>query len=225
MKFKRMMFFVIIVVLLAAIVLAGSLLLNRNNFQEEVATQVKSGKDISLINSKIYSMQKEDGLYLINRDFNDGAPLFGPAKEIYIEHQDTCARVKCQDGTWAIVDCYSGETLIQNCSKILELPLVTVTGAAVRDGNVVIFSLPTDDTFRITCEKPGYSDVERVILNDFVIVEKDGKYGVLYAYNGEEAIPPDYKYIKCMGNPNDDHKTSFMCKKTAVSVPKIYVLP
>lgn len=223
MKFKRVIIFVIIVFTIASIV--AILLWSHNNTQKDIESQMKLSGDTLLINSRIYSVQKEDGLYLINRDINDGDPLFGPAKEIYIEHQDTCARVKCQNDTWAIVDCYSGEMLIQNCSKILELPLVTVTGAAVRDGNVVIFSLPTDDTFRIICEKPGYSDVERVILNDFIIVEKDGKYGVLYAYNCEEAIPPDYKYIKCMGSQNDNHKTSFMCRKTAISFPKIYVLP
>lgn len=192
---------------------------------EATETQTGQNDDASLTNKRIYTEIKDDGLYLINSDVNDGNPLFGPAKEIHIEHQDTCARVKCIDNSWAIISCYSGKVLLDDCSKILELPLVTVIGAAVRNEKVVIFSLPTDSPFEILCETPNYSDVSEVIWNDYVIVEKNGKSGVLYAYNGEEAIPPYYDYINRFCNPYDINITYFICIKSENPIPEIYTLP
>lgn len=224
MNLKRIIITIAIIVVLVP--LAFVIWINKNSIGiEKVETKSEGTEDVFYETSMIYTAKKDDGVYLINRDVNDGVPLFGPAKEIYIEHQDSYARVKCQDDTWAIIDCLSGDVMIRGCSKILELPLVTVVGAAIRDGKVVIFSLSNTEKFNIICEKDGFTDVRKVIMNDYVVVEKNGKYGILYAYNGEIAIPPDYKHIKCFDTHYDDFKSYFLCRKSVISFPKIYLLP
>jgi len=224
MKLKRIIVALTIIIALALGVVIGISFERHCKARAENNTQAETSGGNSSAVAKIHAVKNEDGLYLVNRDVNDGKPLFGPAKEIYIEHQNACARVKCNDDTWAIIDCYSGEIMLQGCSKILELPLVTVVGAAICDGKVVIFSLPPGDPFSIIYESPDYTDVEKVIMNDYVIVKKNDKYGVLSPYNGEAAISAEYKYIECIGSNSDNHTTYFLCWNK-FGLPSIQSLP
>lgn len=167
--------------------------------------------------------------YFIDKDGN----RFTQGKYIeaypFAESQGCFARVKDQDGNWSIID-KKENAVLDGFSRINELPCVTTSGAGVKDGKAVLFSLEycEDMQPRITCVLDEYVDVNMDYGDsDYAVVtDKQGNKGVVSKWNGEVLVPSEYADIQYgyveYGKGENLKQRWFCCQKKDGSFDYIY---
>lgn len=114
------------------------------------------------------------------------------------EHQGFYARVRMEDGKWAIIN-REEEIIASEFDSINHLPDVYVVGSGMKNGIPVIFYLPAAPDKYMEIEVPGdYISISTVTNANFAIMEtEEHLYGVVCAWEeGHIVIPAIYSNIE-----------------------------
>jgi len=160
----------------------------------------------------------EEGKRFTNRKYINAYP-FG-------ESQGSYARVQKEDGSWSVIDRDERE-IFSGFDSINELPLMTVLGTGVKNGNVIVFSVENEyNEPEIIREYEEYSGVDVGNKNFAFVTSKEGKEGVITLWKSETIIPAEYTSIDWLPYEDADNTEEdsymFVCQKEGGSYDIIY---
>lgn len=186
-----------------------------HNGQYSEATAMQDGS-ACVKDGEFYYYIDKNGIRFTKHDYVEAYP--------FSESQGFFARVKMEDGHWAIID-KKENVIFDSFDSIEKLPYLTTYGAATRNDKVVLFSLEQfedDSQPRITAIL-DYIDIH-ILGRDClyaIVTSKDGKKGVITIWNGEVFIPTEYVDIQ-FGDIDNTETFFFRCQKEDTTVDYFY---
>ncbi|MDO5407791.1 MAG: hypothetical protein Q4F28_10770 [Eubacteriales bacterium] len=140
-------------------------------------------------------VKEKDEYYYIDDEGKRFAGIYSQACP-FAEGQGRYARIRKQDGSWAVIN-RKGEEILTGFDEIHELSYLTPMGVGVKGGKAVIFTLENDEDIQpgIICEFDGCTEISRPYSDaDYVILKsKEGKQGAACVWNGEMVVPVVYE--------------------------------